>query len=151
MHQQPRTTVDGKEGMQAKQSFGSPEDHLEIQDLVNRFENAFDQGDLDAHMATWGEEITFRSAFGDFDDRASYREWASAFMVQTRAQGGTRHLITNTEIEVDGDRAVHRCYLTIIMRRERQFYTSAFTDALLRTEKRWRFRERRLESDQALE
>lgn len=136
--------------MQADTGFGSPEDHLAIQTLANRFENAFDLGDLNAHMATWADEITFRSAFGDFDDRASYREWAAAFMAQTRAQGGTRHLITNTEIEFDGNRAVHRCYLTIIMRRDRQFYTSAFTDILLRTDKGWRFRERRLESDQTL-
>lgn len=63
-----------------------------------------------------------------------------------QAEGGTRHLIINTEIEVDRDRAAHRCYLTIIVRGDRQFYTSAFTDILLRTHKGWRFRQRCLEA-----
>jgi hypothetical protein len=52
--------------MQTRSGAPSCEDHLAIQILVNRFENAFDQGDLDAHMATWGEEIAFRGTCGGF-------------------------------------------------------------------------------------
>ena len=115
--------------MQTRSGAPSCEEHLAIQTLVNRFENAFDQGDLDAHMATWGEEITFRSPFGDFDDHSSYREWASAFTAQTREQGGTRHLISK------------RC--------DGRIYNPAFNDVLLRSDNGWRFRQLRLESDQS--
>jgi len=34
--------------------------------LVNHSEKALHQGDLDAHIATWGDEIAFRSPCGGF-------------------------------------------------------------------------------------
>jgi ketosteroid isomerase-like protein len=94
-------------------------DQLAIAQLVYRFENAFDAGDLEGHMATWAEEMSFESPFGSYQDRQAYREWVRQFIEQTKAMGGTRHLINNAEIEVDGDMATMFCYLTILNQQKR--------------------------------
>ena len=128
-------------------------DHIAIVELTNLFENAFDEGDIDAHMATWADEIAFRSPFGNYDDRESYREWVSGFYEQMSSAGGTRHLITNNVVAVDGDRATQTCYLVILGQTMNEggpalMATVRFEDVLVRTADGWRFAERTLHLDQ---
>ncbi|MCK0167259.1 nuclear transport factor 2 family protein [Jannaschia sp. S6380] len=128
-------------------------DHIAIVELSNQFENAFDEGDLDAHMATWADEISFTSPFGNYDDRDGYRDWVSGFMGQMAGMGGTRHLITNAVIAVDGDTARQTCYLVIVGRTMNEggpamMATVRFEDELVRTEGGWRFSSRELILDQ---
>ena len=104
-------------------------------------------------MSTWAEKVTFRSPFGDYDDRESYREWVSGFYAQTSSMGGTRHLITNNVIAVDGDRATQTCYLTILGQTMNDgapaiMATVRFEDELTRTADGWRFVARTLHLDQ---
>ena len=91
-------------------------DHIAIQELSNLFENTFDEGAIDAHMATWASEICFQSPFRNYDSRESYREWVQGFYDQMSGIGGTRHLITNTVIDIEGDRANQTAYLVILGR-----------------------------------
>ena len=128
-------------------------DHVAIMELANVFENAFDEGDLDAHMATWADEMRFESPFGDYDDREGYREWVTGFSQQMQGMGGTRHLITNNVIDVRGDRATQTCYLVIIGQRMNDgapglMATVRFEDELVRTDAGWRFAKRVLHLDQ---
>ena len=89
-------------------------DKMEIQELATRYENTFDAGDFDAHMEVWAGEFTFESSFGNHDTPGAYREWLEGFYEQTqRDYGGTRHLVTNFDIRLDGDSASMTCYLTI--------------------------------------
>lgn len=126
-------------------------DKLAIQQLVHRFENAFDAGDLDAHMATWAEEMRFESPFGNHDNRTAYRAWVASFVEQTRAMGGTRHLINNCDIEVRGDEATMFCYLTILNRQQRSIIaTTTCEDTLRRIDGQWKFTGRVLRVDQDL-
>lgn len=128
-------------------------DHIAIMELSSLFEIAFDEGDADAHMATWAEEMSFTSPFGDYDGREGYREWLEGFMAQMSGMGGTRHLITNTVIEVDGDRARQTCYLVILGRTANEggpalLASVRFEDELVRTPEGWRFAARELVLDQ---
>lgn len=128
-------------------------DHVAIEELTHLFENTFDAGDIDAHMATWADEITFQSPFGDHDDREGYRRWVSGFSEQTRGMGGTRHLITNSVIALDGDEARQTAYLVIVGRTLADgapalMATAQFDDELVRTADGWRFRARTLTVDQ---
>ncbi len=126
-------------------------DKLAIAQLVYRFENAFDAGDLEGHMATWAEEMRFESPFGNYQDRQAYREWVRQFMEQTKAMGGTRHLINNAEIEVDGDQATMFCYLTILNQQKRSIIaTTTCQDSLRRLNGQWKFTRRVLHVDQDL-
>ena len=131
----------------------SAADHIAIVELANLFENAFDEGDINTHMATWADEMSFESPFGNYDDRDGYREWVSGFYEQMSGMGGTRHLITNNVVDVDGDRASQTCYLVILGRTMNDggpalMATVRFEDELVRTAEGWRFTSRVLHLDQ---
>ena len=134
-------------------------DKLDIMELAARFEVAFDNGDMDTHMATWADEVTFASPFGSYDTREDYRGWVEGFYSQTKKQyGGTRHIVTNHVIDVDGDRATMTAYLMIFGRniggddspQPGIAGTAAFTDdKLVRINGEWKFVHRTLVFDQA--
>ena len=136
-------------------------DKLEIQELAARFEHAFDEGDFDAHMALWKSEMSFESPFGNYDTAEAYRGWVEGFYEQAQGNyGGTRHLVTNFDIRVDGDSASMTCYLTILARDGAQLAdapgraviagTAAFTDDQLeRVNGEWKFVHRTLVFDQS--
>ena len=135
-------------------------DHLRIKELAARFEKTFDDGDLDAHMATWTREMSFESPFGSYDTREGYRGWVEGFVAQTREQyGGTRHVVANHEITVDGDTATMSAYLVIFGRNANAgggnpqpvvAGTAAFVDDRLeRVGGTWLFKHRTLVVDQA--
>ena len=128
-------------------------DHIAIQELTNLFENAFDEGDIDTHMATWADAISFTSPFGNYDTREAYREWVQGFSNQMSGMGGTRHLITNSVISIDGDNATQTAYLVIIGATMNDggpalMATVRFEDELTRTADGWRFTSRTLNLDQ---
>ena len=128
-------------------------DHIAITELTNLFENAFDEGDIDTHMATWADTLSFTSPFGNYDSRESYREWVQNFSNQMSGMGGTRHLITNSVIVVDGDTARQTAYLVILARTANEggpapMATVRFEDELTRTADGWRFTSRTLNLDQ---
>ena len=132
-------------------------DQLDIKELAARFEKAFDDGDMDAHMATWAQEMSFTSPFGSYDTREDYRGWVEGFYNQMSEQyGGTRHVMANHEITVDGDTATMTAYLIIFGRNGGDTPqpvvagTAAFTDDRLeRIDDQWRFTHRTLVFDQA--
>ena len=128
-------------------------DHVAIAELTNLFENAFDEGDIDTHMATWADTLSFTSPFGNYDTRENYREWVQNFSDQMSGMGGTRHLITNSVIAIDGDTARQTAYLVILGRTMNDggpalMATVRFEDELARTDEGWRFTSRTLHLDQ---
>ncbi len=125
-------------------------DELAIMEVSNRFENAFDDGDLEAHLATLSDDIVFESnASGTYRGKEAYRGWVEPFPAQ--AQGGTRHVMTNFEIEVRGDTATATSYLTILGRTGPAVgATAEFTDELARMDGRWVFTTRRQVIDQPI-
>lgn len=121
------------------------EDRLAIIELASRFETSFDRGELDAHMALWTEALLFESPYmGRFYDRPSYREGLQRFYDDLQAKGGTRHLMTNHEVDLDGDGARMRSYLTVFNRTSGAMIGIVeWQDRLERASGRWRFAERR--------
>jgi hypothetical protein len=83
-------------------------------ELAARFETTFDAGDVGGHLATWVDDLSFESPFGSYQGKDAYRAWVEAFNRVAMAGGGTRHLVTNFEIDLAGDTATMTCYLTIL-------------------------------------
>jgi ketosteroid isomerase-like protein len=128
-------------------------DELAIMELAARFETTFDAGDVEGHLDTWVDDLSFESPFGSYQGKAAYRAWVEEFNRQAMAGGGTRHLVTNFEIEVAGDEATMTCYLVILGATTPPAvgFTTVFTDdRLRRVDGEWRFVHRTLEVDQEL-
>ena len=128
-------------------------DHRAIVELSNFFDNTIDEGDIDAHMSVWADDMRFESPFGTFDAKEDYRAWVEEFHRSAQAYGGTRHLVTNNVIGVDGDRATQTCYQVILGRTEddgapKMLASARMEDELVRTPDGWRFARRVLHLDQ---
>jgi ketosteroid isomerase-like protein len=133
-------------------------DEVAIQELASRFENTFDEGRIDAHLATWVDDLTFISPFGTYRGKAAYEGWVRGFYDVAQASGGTRHLVTNFEIDVRGDTATMKAYLMIVIREPAVIdgvrfhpiaYSTAFTDdRLVRVNGQWKFVSRTLQVDE---
>jgi heme-degrading monooxygenase HmoA len=116
-------------------------DRLAIMEVASRFETTFDRGELDAHMELWTEALSFESPYmGIFNDRASYRKGLQNFYEDLAAKGGTRHLMTNFEIDLAGDRARVRSYLAVYNRKSgATLGIVEWQDEMVRTEAGWRY------------
>lgn len=119
-------------------------DRIDIMEVASRFETTFDRGELDAHMAFWADELFFTSPYmGTFEDRGSYREGLRRFYDDLAAKGGTRHLMTNFEIDLDGDAAHVRSYLSVFNRRDGSMLGIVeWRDEMARIDGRWLYRRR---------
>lgn len=119
-------------------------DRLAIQEVASRFETTFDRGELDTHMTYWTEELSFTSPYmGTFETREAYRAGLQGFYDDLKEKGGTRHLMTNYEIDLDGDTAQVRSYLSVYNRRDGSMLGIVeWRDEMVRQNGRWLFRRR---------
>lgn len=121
-------------------------DRAEIAELSARFDNSLDAEDAAKFVATFtptGELVGF---WGASKGPEALRQ-AHAFMLATFAKD-KRHVVTNHEIALNGDRATMYCYLTVFDRKALAVTgTATFTDQLVRTPQGWRFARRTLQAD----
>jgi ketosteroid isomerase-like protein len=119
-------------------------DKVAIMELANRFENTFDDADLEGHLATVSDDIVFTSdVFGSYRGKDAYRAWVQPFLEGAAASGGTRHVMSNFEIRVRGNRARATSYLTIYSRSTLQVGGLVeFNDELAKVNGRWIFTRR---------
>lgn len=137
--------------MDTEQILLTTADRLAIIELANVFENAFDTGQVDEHMQVWVDDLVFESPFGTYTDRNAYRQWVDGFIHTTRKAGGTRHLITNNVIKLNGNSATAMCYLVIVSPKLRAIIaTSVFEDELVKINGSWKFKKRKLSIDQSI-
>lgn len=128
-------------------------DHIAIKELSSYFDNTIDEGDIDRHMTLWHDDMQFISPFGDFDNKDDYRAWVTEFHNSTQAYGGTRHLVVNNVISIEGDRATQTCYQIILSQTSNDgapavLASTRMEDELIKTENGWRFTKRVLNLDQ---
>ena len=124
-------------------------DRTAIIELVCAFENAFDEGDFDAHMSVWAKEMAFESPFATVSTHAEYRQWVEGFYAQVQEAEPTRHLLTNAVVSLDGDAARMVAYLTVFGQTSgKMLGTGRFDDELIRTKAGWRFARRRFSPDE---
>jgi hypothetical protein len=121
-------------------------DRLDIIELGARFDNALDAENRDRFIGTflpqgmlagfWGEATGPEQVGAAFD-----------FMLATFARG-RRHIVTNHEATVDGDRATMFSVMTVQDRATNATIgTATFTDTLARDAEGWRFMRRTLVAD----
>lgn len=121
-------------------------DRLEIMELSAQFDNSLDSEDAAKFAATFTPDGALDGFWGSAKGTEQIRQ-AHAFMLSTFSKD-KRHVVTNHEITVTGDRATMYCYLTVFDRLSLAVTgTSTFTDELVRVKGEWKFARRTLRAD----
>jgi ketosteroid isomerase-like protein len=116
-----------------------------VKQLVNRYNLAFDYGDVDAYLATWTEDGLFArsTALRSYQGHDELRELITTYPVNGR------HVSSNFVVTVDGDTATASSYLLYLDAEDgyRPVMFGVYSDELVREDDGWKFRARRLQVD----
>ena len=121
-------------------------DRSEIVELSARFDNSLDSEDAARFVAAFVPEGILEGFWGQSKGLEQLRK-AHAFMLSTFAKD-KRHVVTNHEITINGNRAQMYCYLTVFDRKTLAVTgTATFMDELVRQNGQWKFARRVLQAD----
>ena len=124
------------------------EDRLKIHDLFARYMRSVDNWDESALYACFTEDGVLESPI--VGGRFAGREGQRQFMSNGRKMGEgrkTRHLFTNLEVELNGDRAKARAYLVVNSTKDGKttiFGTGHYECQLRKIDGRWFFSDRKV-------
>lgn len=123
-------------------------DRLEINDLLISYCTAVDSGDIDRFDVIFtADAVIDYSVFGF--DRAGLEATKQFLKESLPSVPSKQHMITNSEVHLDGDRATARtlCFNPMVVPREEggfqmMYFHLWYLDTLLRTDQGWRISER---------
>jgi ketosteroid isomerase-like protein len=131
----------------------SMEDWFGIQNAFIRYANSLDRCDVDAVVACFSPDASLTSpVLGAFSGHAGVRDFAMR-TVRMKMERGVqfRHVVSNLEVDIDGDRAHATCYLLDFMTRDgkTELLSPGVYDCTLRkTDGHWLFERRAVTMDQ---
>jgi uncharacterized protein (TIGR02246 family) len=125
------------------------EDHMEIQDLVARYNQAVDSGNGSAFADTFTEDGALDAAGSVLQGREALQGFADAVPSSVNQP---RHIATNLVIEGDGDQARVRAYLQMYAlmgepARQGVAASGKYDDRLAKVNGSWRFLRRTFTPD----
>ncbi|WP_053225786.1 nuclear transport factor 2 family protein [Solirubrobacter soli] len=124
------------------------EDREAIRDLLMEYRRALDEKDFDAYADLFGEDGEFVTDGFTVRGRSQILTMLADLQATgalTVNAGDDRHLVTNVEIEVDGDRATARSTWVYVTRESDEpnlAMVGHYEDQLRRTPAGWRFARR---------
>ena len=122
------------------------EDRQAIQDLFIRYAFALDGGDVEGVISCFAEDGSLESpVVGIRKGPAEVRAFAEQFAAFNRKGAQLRHILSNFAIDLNGDTARARCYLTNILTRDGQTILGPpgrYDCTMVRTPKGWLFQHR---------
>ena len=122
-------------------------DKLAIQELNANYFWAVDSNDVKAYLDAWTEDGISQAAYGSV---SGHQELASRFeSMQQSLSKNKRHIVSNLVIELQGDKAVQKCYLVVFERQDEPtvISTAIYHDELTRTSTGWKFSKRSISID----
>jgi SnoaL-like domain len=135
------------------------EDLIAIQQLLHRYCFVVDNGTLDEIASLFHETATLVPVYSGGEPcngRAAIREWYQAYDRNLRSKvNHLRHCVTNPLIDVQGNEATSRCYLTAdsVSKKTGVPNTTVgyYVDRLIKDGGRWYFKERQIHVNYVLE
>ena len=96
--------------------------------------------------ATYRLDHVDRSDVSNYQGTAQVQEFMAATRVHADGTPRTRHVITNVNIDLDGDRASSRCYATVFQQTDelplQPIASGRYVDRFERVDGTWRFADR---------
>lgn len=122
------------------------DDKLDIIQLTATFDNALDSENLEKYMSVWLDDGELSGFWGSTKGKKELKKQFPQLL--DNFARGRRHLLTNHEIEGDGETATMYCYLTVFNRDTNTMAgTGTFNDLLVKVNGAWYFRSRELSAD----
>ena len=126
-------------------------DKLAIQELMARYCFAIDFGDIEGWVSCFTKDGIFETPFGTFKGLSALRGYISERKAERREKGfQLRHIVTNSIINVQKDRASSKCYLLLLMvspEGVKLLSTGVYNDESRRIRGKWYFSHRKIEFD----
>jgi 3-phenylpropionate/cinnamic acid dioxygenase small subunit len=131
----------------------SAEDRLAVMNLIARYAQCLDAGDIDGYVANFTPEARIEWANGSAKGRDEIRAWVSGLM-----RGGigatparVRHVAGMPEIDGDSERCSARTYVIILSTRDDGTVVvsslGSYADTIVKTEAGWLFEKRVMNAD----
>jgi ketosteroid isomerase-like protein len=123
-------------------------DHHAIAALIQRYAACIDSGDLDAMAALFSDATVFAPQLGpEPSEQGSHgfeqvREGFSGLVRDEHGLLGTHHMVFDSNIEVNGERATATSFVTVI-HDGKPIVAGRYVDRFIRGPNGWRFHERR--------
>jgi uncharacterized protein (TIGR02246 family) len=122
------------------------EDRFGINDLFVRYTCALDAGDAETVIDCFAEDGTLVSpAVGEHTGRPAITAFAHRFAKFQKSGSQLRHVISNLQMSVDGDRAHATCYLTVFLTKDgtsRLLAPGRYDCQLRKVDGAWKFQRR---------
>ncbi len=122
------------------------DDLAEIQQLYSRYARTIDEKRHEEWLDCFTEDgVVEGPNFGRYVGRDQLRQFIAKYRAET-AMFQVRHVITNVNVEVQGDSAVGNCYVLHYRTHRGRIELSAigtYQDALRKTDGKWRFADRK--------
>jgi uncharacterized protein (TIGR02246 family) len=124
----------------------SIEDRFGINDLFVRYTCALDAGDAETVIDCFAEDGTLVSpAVGEHTGRPAITAFAHRFARFQKGGSQLRHVLSNLQMSVDGDRAHATCYLTVFLTKDgtsRLLAPGRYECELRKVDGAWKFQRR---------
>jgi 3-phenylpropionate/cinnamic acid dioxygenase small subunit len=165
-------TLEAQDSRTIEQRLQAAEDYIAIEQLLMRYAAALNTGDADAYVALFTQEAVFELRrdseeppfLGPFVGRDALRaQWFPDALADASGEGASRsfgpmrHVTTNYEIDVDGDRATVRAFfMEVISNGENRpsgsnpptiYQMGRYEDELVRQDGAWLFSKRAVITD----
>ena len=125
-----------------------PGDVVDIQRLYSRYNVAADRGDGKAFADCFVSNGVFDIGRGTrFEGPEALAEFAAGIPA---VMPGSRHIVTNIQVDGEGDEATGTAYVTLLNTRSEPITVASsgiYDDRVVRSEHAWRFAERRFIAD----
>jgi 3-phenylpropionate/cinnamic acid dioxygenase small subunit len=129
----------------------SVEDRLAIEDLFIRYTTAMDEGDVEGVVGCFTQDCVLESnVIGRHPGLDGVRMLATQMAKLKRDGRAYRHVISNFRIDVNGDRALARCYLLDYLTQNGKIELVSpgeYECDVVRTGRGWLFSRRRVQTD----
>lgn len=121
-------------------------DRVAIIELVSNYAHALDNYDADAWVNCFTEDAIHEVQAGDSTIRFAGRDMLKKFVdAHIQLLPGTRHLMTNHVVTIDGDYAKHKCTLTGTVARPDKVYlfvSGSYESDVVKVNGEWKIKHR---------
>lgn len=118
-------------------------DRFEITELINRYANNLDLGDVDNCVGLFTDGATLELRIGKAKGKEEIKELLVKILKFT---SGKRHFISNISSQVEGDKAKATCYLLVIdaTKAPQVVMSGVYVDELVKQQGAWKIQNRKL-------